>query len=79
MPRCCNENKPVSSVNDEHINNKQYLLENSRTFSIGARLQLDGEVERSHRRLRCDLSPAPTTNNVNNSPLNIKFIGAKVY
>ncbi|KAK9297698.1 hypothetical protein QLX08_008739 [Tetragonisca angustula] len=59
MPRCCNENKA------------------SRSFTIGNQLELEEDppiVEKSHRRVRCDLSPVPTSTSTN---LNIKLLSIK--
>lgn len=82
MPRCCNENKSLRLVSsDQQHNTENILLTRPRPFSIGGEEQLDTEeetpvvvVERSHRRVRCDLSPVPT--NTNSSY--IKLIGIKV-
>lgn len=82
MPRCCNENKSLRLVssNQQH-NTEDILLTRTRPFSIGGgeQLQLEEEapvvvVERSHRRVRCDLSPVPTNSNSGF----IKLIGIKV-
>lgn len=66
---------------DQQHNTENILLTRPRPFSIGGEEQLDTEeetpvvvVERSHRRVRCDLSPVPT--NTNSSY--IKLIGIKV-
>ncbi|XP_011503248.1 PREDICTED: serine/threonine-protein kinase WNK1 [Ceratosolen solmsi marchali] len=80
MPRCCNENKSLRLVssNQQH-NAENILLTHSRPFSISGGEQLDIEeapvvvVERSHRRVRCDLSPVPTNTNSGF----IKLIGIK--
>lgn len=82
MPRCCNENKSLRLVSsDQQHNTENILLARPRPFSIGGEEQLDTEeetpvvvVERSHRRVRCDLSPVPT--NANSGY--IKLIGIKV-
>lgn len=79
MPRCCNENKAVSSVGTsrEH-NTEDILLTQSRSFTIGSQLELEEDppiVEKSHRRVRCDLSPVPTNTSTN---LNIKLLSIKV-
>lgn len=82
MPRCCNENKSLRLVSsDQQHNTENILLTRPRPFSIGGEEQLDTEeetpvvvVERSHRRVRCDLSPVPTNTNSNY----IKLIGIKV-
>ncbi|KOX79935.1 Serine/threonine-protein kinase WNK1 [Melipona quadrifasciata] len=78
MPRCCNENKAVSSVgtSQEH-NTEDILLTQSRSFTIGNQLELEEDppiVEKSHRRVRCDLSPVPTSTSTN---LNIKLLSIK--
>ncbi|KAF3428170.1 hypothetical protein E2986_14012 [Frieseomelitta varia] len=78
MPRCCNENKAVSSVGTsrEH-NTEDILLTQSRSFTIGNQLELEEDppiVEKSHRRVRCDLSPVPTSTSTN---LNIKLLSIK--
>lgn len=82
MPRCCNENKSLRLVSsDQQHNTENILLARPRPFSIGGEEQLDTEeetpvvvVERSHRRVRCDLSPVPTNTNSGY----IKLIGIKV-
>ncbi|XP_034193683.2 wnk kinase isoform X1 [Osmia lignaria lignaria] len=78
MPRCCNENKSVSSVgNSQKQNTENILLTQSNSFPIGNPLELDEDppiVEKSHRRVRCDLSPVPTNTSTN---LNIKFLNIK--
>lgn len=78
MPRCFNENKSLRLVgsNQQHDSNN-ILLTRSRPFSIGGGEQLDVDespAERSHRRVRCDLSPVPTNPNSGF----IKLIGIKV-
>lgn len=79
MPRCCNENKSVSSVgNSQKQNTENILLTQSNSFPIANPLELDEDppiVEKSHRRVRCDLSPVPTNTSTN---LNIKFLNIKV-
>ncbi|XP_076240091.1 wnk kinase isoform X3 [Calliopsis andreniformis] len=78
MPRCCNENKAVSSVSTSRKHNTEdILLTQTRGFSIGNQLELDEDspiVEKSHRRVRCDLSPVPTNTSAN---LNIKLLSIK--
>ncbi|KAG9428628.1 hypothetical protein HZU67_10032 [Apis mellifera carnica] len=78
MPRCCNENKAVSSVGtSQKHNTEDILLTQSRSFSIGNQLELEEDppiVEKSHRRIRCDLSPVPTSTSTN---LNIKLLNIK--
>lgn len=77
MPRCYNDSKTVSSVNSNNKHNTDdIILTQSHAFSIGSQLNIDEDppvVEKSHRRVRCDLSPVPT-----NSNLNIKLLGLKV-
>lgn len=79
MPRCYNDSKTVSSVNSSHKHSTDdIVLTQSRAFSIGSQLEVDEDpplVEKSHRRLRCDLSPVPTNTNSN---LNIKLLSLKV-
>jgi len=79
MPRCYNDSKTVSSVNSNYKHNTDdIILTQSHAFSIGSQLNADEDppvVEKSHRRLRCDLSPVPTSTNSN---LNIKLLGLKV-
>lgn len=79
MPRCYNDSKTVSSVNSNYKHNTDdIILTQSHAFSIGSQLNVDEDppvVEKSHRRLRCDLSPVPTSTNSN---LNIKLLGLKV-
>lgn len=79
MPRCYNDSKTVSSVNSNHKHNTDdIVLTQSHAFSIGSHLEIEEDlpvVERSHRRLRCDLSPVPTSTNSN---FNIKLLGLKV-
>lgn len=79
MPRCYNDSKAVSSVNNSHKHGADdIILTQSRAFSIGSQLEVDEDpplVEKSHRRLRCDLSPVPTSTNSN---LNIKLLNLKV-
>lgn len=79
MPRCYNDSKTVSSVNSNHKHNTDdIVLTQSHAFSIGSHLDVEEDpptVEKSHRRLRCDLSPVPTSAN---SSFNIKFLGLKV-
>ncbi|XP_036141340.1 serine/threonine-protein kinase WNK1 isoform X2 [Monomorium pharaonis] len=78
MPRCYNDSKTVSSVNSNYKHGTDdIILTQSHAFSIGSQLNVDEDppvVEKSHRRLRCDLSPVPTSANSN---LNIKFLGLK--
>ncbi|XP_032679490.1 uncharacterized protein LOC116847957 isoform X3 [Odontomachus brunneus] len=78
MPRCYNDSKTVSSVNSSHKHSADdIVLTQSRAFSIGSQLEVDEDpplVEKSHRRLRCDLSPVPTNTNSN---LNIKLLSLK--
>ncbi|OAD59198.1 Serine/threonine-protein kinase WNK3 [Eufriesea mexicana] len=78
MPRCCNENKAVSSVGTSRKHNTEdILLTQSHSFSIGNQLELEEDppiVEKSHRRVRCDLSPVPTSTSTN---LNIKLLSIK--
>ncbi|XP_018396498.1 PREDICTED: uncharacterized protein LOC108774792 [Cyphomyrmex costatus] len=78
MPRCYNDSKTVSSVNSNYKHNTDdIILTQSHAFSIGSQLNADEDspvVEKSHRRLRCDLSPVPTSTN---SSLNIKLLGLK--
>lgn len=78
MPKCYNDSKAVSLMNSNHkYNTDDIVLTQSHTFSIGSQLQIDEDlpvVEKSHRRLRCDLSPVPT----NHSNFNIKLLGLKV-
>ncbi|KOC60991.1 Serine/threonine-protein kinase WNK3 [Habropoda laboriosa] len=78
MPRCCNENKAVSSVGTSRKHNTEdILLTQSRSFSIGNQLDLEEDspiVEKSHRRVRCDLSPVTTSTSTN---LNIKLLSIK--
>ncbi|XP_054007289.1 mucin-17-like isoform X3 [Hylaeus anthracinus] len=78
MPRCCNESKAVSSVStSQKHNTEDILLTQTRTFTIGNQLELDDDppiVEKSHRRVRCDLSPVPTNTSTN---LNIKLLSIK--
>ncbi|PBC29790.1 serine/threonine-protein kinase Wnk isoform X5 [Apis cerana] len=78
MPRCCNENKAVSSVGtSQKHNTEDILLTQNRSFSIGNQLELEEDppiVEKSHRRIRCDLSPVPTSTSTN---LNIKLLSIK--
>ncbi|KYN16827.1 Serine/threonine-protein kinase WNK1 [Trachymyrmex cornetzi] len=78
MPRCYNDSKTVSSVNSNNKHNTDdIILTQSHAFSIGSQLNADEDppvVEKSHRRLRCDLSPVPTSTNSN---LNIKLLGLK--
>lgn len=79
MPRCYNDSKTVSSVNSNYKHSTDdIILTQSHAFSIGSQLNVDEDppvVEKSHRRLRCDLSPVPTSTNSN---LNIKLFGLKV-
>lgn len=79
MPRCCNENKAVSSVSTSRKHNTEdILLTQTRAFAIGDQLELDEDppiVEKSHRRVRCDLSPVPTNTSTN---LSIKLLSIKV-
>lgn len=79
MPRCYNDSKTVSSVNSNHKHNTDdIVLTQSHAFPIGSHLEVEEDppvVEKSHRRLRCDLSPVPTSTNSN---FNIKFLGLKV-
>ncbi|XP_071626881.1 uncharacterized protein Wnk isoform X3 [Temnothorax longispinosus] len=78
MPRCYNDSKTVSSVsNNCKHSTDDIILTQSHAFSIGSQLNVDEDpsvVEKSHRRLRCDLSPVPTSTNSN---LNIKLLGLK--
>lgn len=78
MPRCCNDNKAVSPVSTNKKNTANIVLTPSR-FPIGNPLEFDINnrplVEKSHRRLRCDLSPVPTNSN---GSISIKLIGLKV-
>lgn len=82
MPRCCNENKSLRLVSSDQQRNSENILltREARPFSVGGGEQLDTEeetpvvVERSHRRVRCDLSPVPTNSNSGY----IKLIGIKV-
>lgn len=78
MPRCYNDSKTVSSVNSNYKHNTDdIILTQSHAFSIGSQLNADEDppvIEKSHRRLRCDLSPVPTSTNSN---LNIKLLGLK--
>lgn len=80
MPRCYNDSKTVSSVNNGHKHSADdIVLTQTRAFSIGNQLEVDEDspiVERSHRRLRCDLSPVPTNTH---SHLNIKLLSLKVW
>ena len=77
MPRCCNENKSLRLVsNNQESNSENILLTGSNSFAIGRSLELEEAkptVERSHSRVRCDLSPAPTKANSY-----IKLISIKV-
>lgn len=79
MPRCCNENKAVSSVrSSQKHSSEDIVLTQTQAFAIGNQLDLEEEspvVEKSHRRVRCDLSPVPTNTNSN---LNIKLLNIKV-
>lgn len=80
MPRCYNDSKTVSSVNSNHKHGADdIVLTQSRAFTIGNQLEVLNEdpplVEKSHRRLRCDLSPVPTNLNSN---LSIKLLNLKV-
>lgn len=79
MPRCYNDSKTVSSVSSNYKHSTDdIILTQSHAFSIGSQLNVDEDlpvVEKSHRRLRCDLSPVPTSTNSN---LNIKLLGLKV-
>jgi len=78
MPRCYNDSKTVSLVNSSYKHNTDDILTQSHAFPIGSQLNIDEDppvVEKSHRRLRCDLSPVPTSTNSN---LNIKLLGLKV-
>lgn len=79
MPRCYNDSKAVSLVNSNHKHNTDdIVLTQSHAFSIGSQLEVDEDppvIEKSHRRLRCDLSPVPTSTNSN---FNIKLLGLKV-
>lgn len=79
MPRCYNDSKTVSSVNSNHKHSTDdIVLTQSHAFSIKSHLEIEEDppvVEKSHRRLRCDLSPVPTSTNSN---LNIKLLGLKV-
>lgn len=79
MPRCYNDSKTVSSVSSDYKHSTDdIILTQSHAFSIGSQLNVDEDppvVEKSHRRLRCDLSPVPTSTNSN---LNIKLFGLKV-
>lgn len=85
MPRCCNENKivsPVSTNNKVETNGDNILLTSTRAYPISNTNALDIDddnnhpiVEKSHRRLRCDLSPVPTNSS---SRLNIKLLNLKV-
>ncbi|XP_029659194.1 serine/threonine-protein kinase WNK1 isoform X3 [Formica exsecta] len=78
MPRCYNDSKTVSSVNSNHKHNTDdIVLTQSHAFPIGSHLEVEEDpplVEKSHRRLRCDLSPVPTSTNSN---FNIKLLGLK--
>ncbi|XP_011260874.1 serine/threonine-protein kinase WNK1 isoform X4 [Camponotus floridanus] len=78
MPRCYNDSKTVSSVNSNHKHSTDdIVLTQSHAFPIGSHLEIEEDppvVERSHRRLRCDLSPVPTSTNSN---FNIKLLGLK--
>lgn len=65
MPRCCNENKSLRLMNSNQ--------QNSTLDSVLIGTEAPVVVEKSHRRIRCDLSPVPT-NNANY----IKLIGIKV-
>lgn len=79
MPRCYNDSKTVSSVSSNYKHSTDdIILTQSHAFSIGSQLNVEEDppvVEKSHRRLRCDLSPVPTSTNSN---LNIKLLGLKV-
>jgi len=79
MPRCySNDSKTVSLVNSNYKHSTDDILSQSHAFPIGSQLNIDEDppvVEKSHRRLRCDLSPVPTSTNSN---LNIKLLGLKV-
>lgn len=79
MPRCYNDSKTVSSVSGNYKHSTDdIILTQSHAFSIGNQLNVDEDppvVEKSHRRLRCDLSPVPTSTNSN---LNIKLLSLKV-
>ena len=80
MPRCCNENKSLRLVNSNQQHTEEnILLSHSQSFSIKERDQLEEEVpvavvEKSHRRVRCDLSPVPT----NTTSSYIRLLGIKV-
>lgn len=78
MPRCYNDSKTVSLVNSNHKHNTDdIVLTQSHAFSIGSQLEVDEDppvIEKSHRRLRCDLSPVPTNTNSN---FNIKLLGLR--
>ncbi|XP_063978625.1 serine/threonine-protein kinase Wnk isoform X2 [Diachasmimorpha longicaudata] len=77
MPRCCNDNKAVSPVSSNKKHTEDIVLTPSR-FPIGNPLEFVTNnrpvAEKSHRRLRCDLSPVPTNSN---GSLSIKFLGLK--
>lgn len=79
MPRCYDHSKTVSSVNSHKRSTDDIVLTQSRVFSIGTgQFELDEDPSlfgKSHRRLRCDLSPVPTSANSN---LNIKLLSIKV-
>ncbi|XP_066588439.1 serine/threonine-protein kinase Wnk-like isoform X2 [Prorops nasuta] len=80
MPRCFNENKAVRSVNNSQKNSEvtKILLRRTHESIIGNPLELNEDspiVEKSHRRLRCDLSPVPISSNSNN--INIKLLNIK--
>ncbi|XP_023287595.1 uncharacterized protein LOC105697780 isoform X1 [Orussus abietinus] len=78
MPRCYNESKVVSPASSsEKQHSEDILLTQSHVFSIGKRLDLEEEsstVEKSHRRLRCDLSPVPTSAN---TAFNLRLLNIK--
>lgn len=83
MPRCHN-NKSVqlTSHTQENNSNTVYFADSS-DISNKNYLELGGkrpQVEKSYRRVRCDLSPAPVNQNSHlNSNLNyIKLFNSKV-
>lgn len=75
MPRCCNDNKSLSPVNaDRKNNNSGDILLAPRDYTT-KNSQVNIVAEKSHRRLRCDLSPVQTNSTPN---YNIKFLSIKV-
>lgn len=82
MPRCFNDNKSVSPTNTDIKNNTVDILLSSRSYNTNnsqINIIVDQPVvEKSHRKLRCDLSPVQTNSTTKTTNYNIKFLSLKV-